>query len=598
MKLPFPLKAGLVLASLLWIQPLDAATHAAASGPVVVDTRNAAFTTQPLVVIDEATGRVQVTWSLGPGSEIAPPSVRLLINYGTQWTEALAVTGDAGPGQAPGAGKVLTWEFEADGLTRKQYGSSFFEIKLVLDQEAGQIAEVSLGNLPMPALPPENPVIVNFCYGSAADFTVGADPLLTGRFIGPLPGTMPAAAVPPGYAEPLWKEQVMQETEGLFRRAGVTANSMTFQSGPPLALRENAKVINVFFSPATAGTGNLPGFCGRILTDSRFNRGNAARVVVFIAGDGAEVPAGAEVYRHPVPVGEAVAKQVGLALGLRPVVNQATAATSVMDDVVQTGANLTTQSDFSGQRLDLAGVPAGQTNPGHNEKYYLQRWVEGIFQTQALVPAGTPGTHDLPEFVPGRLALGAARLALTTGETWYQVRVLGVQTGRTSILWREFAELGPAKLADLLTELPADTRIRILASSVPGGPVDRLIAPAGATGTSGQYFPVPGAPALSVFQVNADHTLTTLAPATLTAAPAVILPAGISLDPLRFGPGKVWLEFDSIPGQTYRVEWSTNLATWQIIEEGGISAQRKSVQLVDKATEPGQDRYYYRVRVN
>ncbi len=129
-------------------------------------------------------------------------------------------------------------------------------------------------------------------------------------------------------------------------------------------------------------------------------------------------------------------------------------------------------------------------------------------------------------------------------------------------------------------------------------PVDRRIAPGGASGSSGQDLPVPGTPALPAIRVNPDHGRTILAPATLTAVPAIILPFRISLDPLRYGPGKGWLEFDSIPGQLYRVQRSTNMETWQIIPDGAISAPRKSVQLVDGPPADGPDHYFCRVQVN
>ena len=597
MKIPFSFIAGLVLASIPWIQPVAAATHAATSGPVVVDTRNAAFTAVPVVVIDEATGRVQVTWSLGPGSEFALPAVRLFFGYNsTDWTEALAVTGDAGPGQTPGSGKVLTWEYLADSLMSRGLGGSGLYLKLVLAGEAGQYAESTLPSLAMPALAPVEPVLVNFCYGHAADFEVKADPLLAGQSIGPSPGTMPAAEVPPGYQDPLWKEEVRQETEALFRRAGVTARGMIFQTGPPLAARPDAKVMNVFFCPATSGTGSLHGFCGGVPQETRFNLGSPARIVVFIAGGGPGIPAAPEVYRHPVPVGEAVARQLGYALGLHPVKDQSSASASVMDGVFQTEATLTARSDFAGQRLDLAGVPPGQANPGHNEKYHLRRWVEG--NTGSNLSSTMPGGYDLPGGVFGGPPGGrlAVKLALAAPETLYRVRVLAQQTPETSVILQEFAELTPLQLANLSMEWPSGASIRILASSSALGPVDRIIAPAGATSTGGQSFPAMGAPPLFSFSLNADGSATNQGTATLTTAPLIVLPAQLALDPVRFGSGKVWLQFDSVPGQVYRVERSTGLKDWVMVGDLYIIAQEKGLQVVDDGAPAGHGGLFYRVR--
>ena len=513
------------------------------------------------------------------------------LDGGTSWRPLRAATGDLGNNVPAGLGLVIKWDYDADGiLTDPAYGTQI-AIQLISTTPPG----ISEASTPAPNRVPVRPVQVNFCFGHAAESSVKVENSIL---------VQDSAPSPPSSAFDLRQEEIRAETEMIYRRAGVTAESMTFVIGPPQQVELGKKMINVFFTP---DVGNRCGVCityddalKDMVGSDRFGN-KSPLALVLIATNRSNDEEIQAWYNRPKNVAENVAHEVGHGLGLYHIEKQPTSYLCIMDYTYGFDSSsgpflacfshepLLTTSDASGKTPNLRAEK-------ENEMYHLLRWVEGIRSPYLL----TPGEYDLEAFAfsetPSEVTL--AGISLGGAPTLYNVRVLSIRSdGEVGTPVREFPILTAQQLLDF--QLETGGAIRIIASSTPGGEADVEIIPQAQT-TPIQFTPVQGQ-AMKVLKYDAQGIATNIGSgATQSVTTSPIMPKDISVKPTGFDGAHVQVEFVCEPGYQYTLKRSDDCNTWTPVPAltniPGSNEGRLS--LLDENAGQEKKKLFYRVKVN
>ena len=540
-------------------------------------------------IMDIVFNYLPTTLSTSPGVG----SVRALysLDGGTLWRPLRTATGDLGSSVPAGMGLKIVWNYAADGILTDPAFCSQIAIHLISTTPPG----ISEASTPAPTHFTVKPVRVNFCFGHAAEISA------VGK--GSAMHWDPAESPPSTVFSLEQQEQIRAETEGIYQLAGVTAESMSFVTGPPQEPQEGRKVINVFFTPKV---GSVWGVCSslengtkRVGLDRFGKRYPQAIALIATNPDLTSFPTvSLETYQHPVNMAEVVAHEVAHGLGMAHIMDQTSSWDNIMDYKFGASDPFIYRSKFSTlpKPLKIEGDIGGGN---HNETYYLLRWVEGLRNVGNLVP----GEYDQENVSIPRPAGWAASmvklfLTLAATPTLYDVKVLSMSAdGEVGTVVREFTSLSALQLLD--SQLETGGSIQIIASTTPGGEADVAIVPQAQIDVA-PFSPVQGQ-SLKVLKYNALGAATIIGTGTTTSVmTSPIMPKNLSVKPAGFDGAHVQVEFECEPSYQYSLERSDDCKTWASVPflTNIPGSNLGKLCLLDENAGQEKKQLFYRVRVN